>query len=70
MGDIMPQKRKWYSGPKYDTPTDGISRKQFDRAMDKHIRRYVKMAERVSTLSAEVSTLKLRISNGKSAEEE
>ncbi len=37
---------------KWDTPTDGISRKQFDRAMDSHIRRYVKLAEDVRALKA------------------
>ncbi len=37
-------------GGRYDTPTDGISRKMFDRAMDKHIRRYAILAERVAAL--------------------
>ncbi len=38
----------------YDTPTDGISRKKFDRAMDTHIRRYVKLAGRVAAIEKQL----------------
>ncbi len=53
-------KRRW------DTPTDGISRKMFDRAMDQHIRRYVQLKEalvsverHLAKLSATVETIDL-----------
>ncbi len=39
---------------RWDTPTDGISRKKFDRAMDQHIRRYVKMAGRVAAIEKQL----------------
>ncbi len=34
----------------WDTPTDGISRKAFDRAMDSHIRRYTILSNEVAEL--------------------
>ncbi len=43
---------------RWDTPTDGISRKQFDRAMDSHIRRYALLAEEVRDLGLEVIRLR------------
>ncbi len=52
MGDLM-GKYTPYKG-KYDTPTDGISRKKFDRAMDQHIRRY-------ATLSNELAEFRVRL---------
>ncbi len=36
---------------RYDTPTDGISKKVFDRANDKHIRRYVRCQEDIAELT-------------------
>ncbi len=45
------------SGPRYDTPTDGISRKQFDRAMDSHVRRYVALRTEFDDLRREVATV-------------
>ncbi len=35
---------------RWDTPTDGISRKQFDRAMDSHIRRYTILAQEIAEI--------------------
>ncbi len=46
---------------KYDTPTDGISRKQFDRAMDSHIRRYIIVKQEVADLQKAVSHLQKRL---------
>lgn len=45
---------------RWDTPTDGISRKQFDRAMDAHIRRYVSAMEAIRSLEVSVATLMKR----------
>ncbi len=42
---------------RYDTPTDGISRKKFDRAMDSHIRRYTVLANELSDLRKEFKRL-------------
>lgn len=42
---------------RWDTPTDGISRKQFDRAMDSHIRRYATAMEAITDLERKVSIL-------------
>lgn len=42
---------------RWDTPTDGISRKQFDRAMDGHIRRYVTAMEAIRALEIQVAKL-------------
>ncbi len=39
---------------KWDTPTDGISRKVFDRAMDSHIRRYVALRQEFDDLRRDV----------------
>ncbi len=44
----MPYPKK-YSG-RYDTPTDGISKKVFDRYKDKQVQKYVKMAEDIRAL--------------------
>ncbi len=58
---------------KWDTPTDGISRKKFDRAMDAHIRRYVTAMEGVRTLEIRCqrleSALKFLISSELGEEE-
>jgi len=35
---------------KYDTPTDAISQKKFDRENDKHVRRYVALKQRVEQI--------------------
>lgn len=43
---------------KWDTPTDGISRKQFDRAMDSHIRRYVQAMTAIRELELAVARLR------------
>ncbi len=43
--------------PRYDTPTDGISRKQFDRAMDSHIRRYAILAEELREIRTRVNRM-------------
>ncbi len=42
---------------RWDTPTDGISRKQFDRVNDGHIRRYVKVVRRVEILEKKLQNL-------------
>ncbi len=42
---------------RYDTPTDGISRKQFDRAMDSHIRRYATAMEAIRALEISVKEI-------------
>ncbi len=42
---------------RYDTPTDGISRKKFDRAMDAHIRRHVQLSNEVGELRRDVISL-------------
>ncbi len=39
---------------KWDTPTDGISRKVFDRAMDSYIRRYVALRQEFDDLRRDV----------------
>ncbi len=46
---------------RYDTPTDGISRKQFDRAMDTHIRRYANLAQRFTEHAALIKSLTSRL---------
>ncbi len=38
----------------YNTPTDSISQKKFDRVNDQHVRRYVKMANRVAKLEKQL----------------
>ncbi len=45
-------------GGKYDTPTDGISRKVFDRYKDTMTRRYVTLAQRVEALYIIVKAMK------------
>ncbi len=45
----MPYKKRW------DTPTDGISRKMFDRANDRHVRRYVKLAAEVAEIRKDLA---------------
>ncbi len=47
MGDLMA--KKW------DTPTDGISRKMFDRAMDTHIRRYAILSDEVAEIRRDLA---------------
>ncbi len=54
---------------KWDTPTDGISRKQFDRAMDSHIRRYAILSGEVMGFEKRIRRLE-RLALGKLAEEE
>ncbi len=62
MGDLMA--KRW------DTPTDGISRKMFDRAMDKHIRRYAVLAERVADLERHLQGALRRVIANEIGEEE
>jgi len=42
---------------RWDTPTDGISRKKFDRAMDSHVRRHVRAMEEIEELQQKVKRL-------------
>ncbi len=42
---------------RWDTPTDGISRKKFDRAMDQHIRRYAILSKELAELHTRVRRL-------------
>ncbi len=57
---------------RYDTPTDGISRKKFDRAMDSHIRRYATAMEAILALEKGQARLwrALGITRGHGSEEE
>lgn len=57
---------------KWDTPTDGISRKKFDRAMDAHIRRYATAMEAIRDLEIRSKALELKVGfrRGPSTEEE
>ncbi len=57
--------------PRYDTPTDGISRKKFDHAMDSHIRRYSKLATKVEDLQRHVARIlqMIHLLNGGDEEE-
>ncbi len=45
------------SGKRWDTPTDGISRKVFDRQKDKWVRKYVEQATFLRELNARVINL-------------
>ncbi len=47
--------------PRYDTPTDGISRKMFDRVMDAHVRRYVQLKESLVSVERHLAKLQSRI---------
>ncbi len=51
--------KKPYSG-KFDTPTDGISKKVFDRYKDQQVRRHVRLAEDISELKVQVRALLAR----------
>ncbi len=42
---------------RWDTPTDGISRKVFDRAMDSHIRRYATAMSAIRDLEVAVKAI-------------
>ncbi len=46
-------------GGLYDTPTDGISKKVFDRYKDQQVRKYVRMAEDIRELRALYKIFKL-----------
>ncbi len=50
-------KRPLWKKGLYDTPTDGISKKVFDRYKDGQVRRHVQTMERIQQLEAEVKFL-------------
>ncbi len=45
------------SGRKWDTPTDAISRKVFDRHKDQMVRRHVDCMERIRALEGQIKRL-------------
>ncbi len=47
--------------PRWDTPTDGISRKVFDRYKDASVRRYVGLSTVVRDLAVRVARLERRM---------
>ncbi len=48
MGDLMaPQSGRPRRGGLYDTPTDGISKKVFDRYKDQQTTKYLRVMERI-----------------------
>ncbi len=51
MGDLMAYPRKPRRGAAlYDTPTDGVSRKVFERYKDQQVRHRVQLLERIREL--------------------
>ncbi len=48
---------KRYPRKFYETPTDAISRKMFDRYKDQQVRRHVRLAEEVKALRRALSAL-------------
>ncbi len=48
----------------YNTPTDGISKKVFDRYKDTQVRRYVGLAEEIRQLRKQVKSLAASIRTG------
>ncbi len=68
MGDLMAYPRKPRRGAAlYDTPTDGISKKVFDRYKDRQVRKQVVWQERIRELELLVAQL---FNAGGSKEEE
>lgn len=41
-------------GPRYDTPTDGISRKVFDRYKDQQVRKHVQVMQRIQEIERQL----------------
>ncbi len=41
----------------YNTPTDAVSQKKFDRSNDQHIRRYVRLSEEVKAIRLQLKAL-------------
>ncbi len=41
----------------WDTPTDGVSRKMFDRYKDQQVRRYVRLAEDIREVRMDLREL-------------
>ncbi len=50
MGALMAKKPYRARGGLYDTPTDGISRKVFDRYKDQQATKYLRVMERIREL--------------------
>lgn len=62
MGKLSDYQRKGRYAGKYDTPTDGISRKVFDRYKDKQARLYTAYTNRVLDLERQVADLWAHVS--------
>ncbi len=50
----MSRQSPYRGGPRYDTPTDGISRKLFDRYKDQMVRKHVQVMQRIQELEREL----------------
>ncbi len=55
---------------KWDTPTDGVSRKVFDRYKDQQTTRYVRVSNDIRSLEQDIKVLRSMLSGGSGATEE